>query len=262
MPRLFPIDLRPQTAIYKPSRRGGLVIPNRLRGGENTLLNGLVSQTDVNTSGRTDDAPYDNIKDEVATLQNAPPVIVGDGGYDGLSFLLASQQSATWAAPGIDWNAPLTIAVRCSSAVALVDNAALAFGDSVGNGLIATKITRSVANGEAEAFFQANAGGFTICTGINDLSDSVEHVIIARSLGGGTGRVQLIVDKALEDDVTSNFTGTITIDVQTWGAFLINSVYQAWGTNRIFWSAIWERLLNNDEAGVLSDSPNPFGRTP
>ncbi len=27
--RLFPIDLRPQTAIYKPSRRGGLVIPNR-----------------------------------------------------------------------------------------------------------------------------------------------------------------------------------------------------------------------------------------
>ncbi len=85
--RLFPIDLRPQTALA-PNRRGTLILPNRRAGGQiPDVITGLVSQADVNTDGRVDTAPFDNILGNLATLVNGPTVVGGnDGGYFGMLF--------------------------------------------------------------------------------------------------------------------------------------------------------------------------------
>ena len=261
-----------QPAITRINPHAGnrnYLIPNifgRAGGGEDSSLqNGLVSQCDVDTNGRSDGAPYDNKLDNVAVLQNAPQVVAGEGGYSGMQFILANQQSVELPPPAIDYTGPFTLACRSRTQAALVDNATLSLARDSGGAqgpLLATKITRD-AQGDPEAFYQQDNGQFTIVQGVSaeSLADGVEHVIIVRSLGGGTGRVQMIVDQELTGDVTGAYTSTTTIDNMVWGAFKVNGAFGFWGTNVMQWSAIWDRLLNNEEVVACSAQPNPFGRS-
>lgn len=260
---LFPIELRPQTALA-PNRRGTLLIPNRIGQAVTTLFEGLVAQSDVNTDGRTDDAPFDHILNAVATLQNAPPVVTGDGGFSAMQFVLANQASATFIPPpAVDYTGPLTVAFRAKTSTAVADNSCFGFGLSTSaQPLLAGKITRD-AGGNAEAFFRADGGQATFVPGsLGGNDDGVEHVITVRSLGGNSGRLQLVVDLLLSGDQTEGFGGATTIDNMVWGAFLLNNVYQSWGTNDMSWLGVWDRLLDNNEIVALNAKPNPFGRTP
>ena len=257
------------TRVFPHQGNRRFIVPNRLGqagGGEqSSLFVGLQHQADVNTDGRADDAPFDHISSTVMSVQNAPTVAAGDGGYDGLQFFLLNQTSAKMVAPAIDYTLPFTMACRAKTLQAVVDNATLALGLDVGpptGPLLAMKITRDAA-ADAEAFLQADNGQFTIVQGtLGGNDDGVEHVYVCRSLGGATGRVQLTIDQALSGDVTGNYVFPTTIDNLVWGAFFIGGAFGFWGTNTMQWTAVWDRLITNDEIIALTNQDNPFGRSP
>ncbi len=251
------------TRVFPHQGNRRFIVPNRLGAATTTLFEGLVSQSDVDTDGRSDAAPFDHILNNVATLQNAPAVITGDGGFSGMDFVTAEEKTATLPPPAIDYTASLTYAFRAKTSTGIADNSCVGLGNNTdAQPLLAGKITRD-AGGNAEAFLRSNGGQATFVSGtLGGNNDGDEHVITIRSLGGGTSRVQLVVDLLLSGDDSQTFGGATTIDNMVWGGFLLAGVYAAWGTNEMFWLAVWDRLLSNDEIVALNAKPNPFGRSP
>jgi hypothetical protein len=228
------------------------------------LLTGLVSQSDVNTDGRTDDAPFDHISTVVFGLENAPPVVAGAGGFDGLAFVTASEQSADGPPPSINYAAPFTMACRAKTSTAIVNNTAFGLGNGVvAQPLLFLKMTAG-AGGNVQAFIRDDANRNTLVDAAPlDSADGAEHVLVFRSGGGlgGPGRLQLLIDGVLVDDQQGGYIGPTNINNQTWGALDIAGFAQ-WGTLDLYWTAIWDRLLSDTEVTALSATPNPFGRTP
>jgi len=60
-----------------------------------SITDNLISQADVNTRGRSDDAPYDHVLLGVGTNTNAPSTEAGEGGQTGMAYVAASSQYST-----------------------------------------------------------------------------------------------------------------------------------------------------------------------
>ena len=251
-----------QPAITRLNPHAGnsrFLIPNILGRGTSSLNVGLVTQADVNTRGRADDAPFDHVLGNVATLFNVPVVgAAGDGGFFPMDFVKASSQYLTLPpVPGATDNdfleSDFTMAARFKS-TSTGEMACVAFAPTALCGL---KVSQT--NGDPQAFCIDDGSQFTNVPPAAGASsnDGLEHVLIMRRTGN---RVQMLMSpNGVIGDVTGNYGngGATTTNLQNWASFL-DDLPIIFLEGSIFWSAAWDRLLTNDELAALVAKPNPF----
>ena len=256
---LFPLQLRPQTALA-PNRRGTLIIPNRKGAGQEVpdVLTGLVTQADVNTNGRTDNLPYDNILDAVGAPSGTPGLgAPGEGGYAGMDFngideAVLMDASANGFLNGGDY----TYACRAAG-TAIVESGLYAF--SGGQGQASLHLPQS-AGGNTRAFIRNDIAQGITADGIGAVNDGVEHVIVARFTDAGNV-LDLWIDGVPNNTGTGAYGPPSTATAHTWGAFVDPTPFLPF-LGEIFWTAAWGRALTDEQMAYLFAVPNPFGRLP
>jgi hypothetical protein len=249
-----------QPAITRLNPHAGnrrFIIPNRLGQATSTLELGLVTQSDVNTRGRSDDLPFDHVLGNVGTPVNGPTVgSAGDGGFVPMDYAAGAYVTLP-SVPGVTDNdfleSDFTMAVRCSTVAQVGEQPTYGFGPGA---LVALKITNSN-GGNPLAFDIDDGGGSTNSTAGNvNSDDGVEHVIIQRRSGG---RVQLLWEKGLlvDNDQAYGTLGATTTGLQSLAVFFDDTPGNTL-VGSIWWSACWDRNLTNDELIALVATPNPF----
>lgn len=261
MPRpLYPLRLRPQTAIYKPSPRGGLVIPNRQAGGPPPpdVLTGLVTNADVNTNGRTDNVPWDWILGTAGTPFGTPTVSAGDGGFDGMDFNGVDQAMLMDAsANGFLNGGDFTFGCRASG-VGVVEMGVYAFSGGVGQASLHLPLN---AGGVTLAFLRSDAGPNIQVQSTGTLvNDGVENTLVARFVDVGNV-YEIWINGVLVNSGTGAVSPPITTTDHTWAAFIDPTPIIPFG-GHMAWSAGWDRALTDEQMEYLPTVPNPFGRTP
>lgn len=252
-----------QPAITRLNPHAGnrrFILPKRLIGAAPVpdVLTGLVTQNDVNTNGRTDDLPYDNILDVVATPFNAPTVAAGDGGYDQMVFNGVDQICQLDAsANGFLSGGDFTFGCRASG-VGVVEMGVYAFSGGAGQAslhlpLNVSGVTLAFVRNDAGQNIQAQSTGTVV-------NDGVEHTLVCRFIDA-TKTSEIWIDGVLINSGNNNaVTPPITTTAHTWAAFIDPTPIIAFA-GQMAWSAGWDRDLTDEQMEYLFAVPNPFGRT-
>ena len=244
---------------------------------------GLQWQADVNTRGRTDDAPYEHVGGAVGTnlsLNDAPPPTIGppgDGGFVPMvyDFNLGSGgdgQTSSIPIPigGFAFvGAPFTMAIR----VLQPPLAAQFHGNSYWGGMGADFAASRVGGSQFSALNPGNDGDIRIeISSDNDfenvrhnapppVDDGVEHVIIFRTpwtLNAGDADMQGIVDTVVFETKAGQIGGSILYDRCDCSYDYINSSSPRMALASIFWMGFWDFRISDADVELLSATPNPF----
>lgn len=233
------------------------MIPNRLRGDPPPdVLTGLVTQSDVNTNGRSDDVPYDNITDTLGTNIGATPIgAAGEGGYIPMKFNGINQAiSLDISAAGFMNGGDFTFGCRASG-TGVVESGVYSW--SGGQGQLSLHLPQSGA-GTTLAFVRNNAGQFISVFGLGAINDGVEHVLLGR-YDDAAQSLEIWIDGVLNNTALGTYSPPATATAHTWAAF-VDPVPFLFLLGDVYWSADWDRALTDEQMAYTFAVPNPFGR--
>ena len=212
---------------------------------------------DINTEGRSDDAPWDDIASVLGSNNNSPTTYTGDGGYTGLSYVAASSMSSQFNS-GSDYTFPdpggdglWTIAARFRSAMTGTGTFA-SFGYTVDSG---TVILIQLQTTNARMFVRNDADTTAQIFSGSTYNDDVEHVCCV-TYNGTT--YSMTVDGG-DTQTVGGTSHAFTIDEGAIGATITGAAaFSEFFDGEVFWAAAWSRVLSGAEIDELDATPNPF----